>query len=380
MVKIGIICEFNPIHAGHIRLFERVREHFGDCAVICIMSGNFTQRGIPAVFPKYRRAEAAIRCGANAVYELPFPWCSAPAPYFARGGVAVARAAGCDVLAFGSECGDIAVLSEARDNLDDVGFREYLGSARKDARHSSESGVRILNRCYREYWKKSLPAGANNTLALEYLAALRSLAPEITPFTVRREGAATASASRELISAGDFGQLPGSAADVLGSVMPTDYRAFDLLSFGFMREHSSRELARFADGSGGFAGGLFRLSRQSGTPGEFFASCADKRMTSSRARRFILACMCSVTPAMWEELPHFSALLAMDGTGRACLPADSGDFAVITKPASYRTFSGDVVRQFEKGITADSLFGLCCGECADDALRKTPFIRLDNGE
>ena len=105
----GIICEFNPFHKGHQYLLRRAREH-GAETVVCAMSGNFVQRGDFAVADKFARAEMAVRCGADLVLELPTPWAMAGAETFARGGVELLAKAGCDTLAFGSECGDLTAL------------------------------------------------------------------------------------------------------------------------------------------------------------------------------------------------------------------------------------------------------------------------------
>jgi predicted nucleotidyltransferase len=101
MIKVAVICEFNPFHNGHKLLFERIRAHFTPKAVciVCIMSGNFVQRGTLAVMSKYKRAEMATDCGADIVLELPFPWSASYAQSFARAGVSVAENLGKDVSA-----------------------------------------------------------------------------------------------------------------------------------------------------------------------------------------------------------------------------------------------------------------------------------------
>ena len=92
---IGIVAEYNPFHNGHARLIEQTRARLGaDCLVVCVMSGDFVQRGSPAVYAKFARAEAAARCGADLVLELPLPWAIASAEGFAAGGVGVLAATG----------------------------------------------------------------------------------------------------------------------------------------------------------------------------------------------------------------------------------------------------------------------------------------------
>ena len=120
MKTIGIICEYNPFHNGHARQLRLARELAGeDCALVCLMSGNYVQRGEPAIFPKAIRAEAALRCGADLVLELPLTAALSSAEGFAAGGVEILSALGCDYLCFGTETDDNnLIMSTAKANLD----------------------------------------------------------------------------------------------------------------------------------------------------------------------------------------------------------------------------------------------------------------------
>ena len=110
----GVICEYNPLHNGHAYLLEEARARSGCDAVVCVMSGCFTQRGEPALFGRYTRARHAVLAGADAVIELPV-WCACgSAEYFFSGAVSLLDRLGCvDTVCFGSECGDASLLEEA---------------------------------------------------------------------------------------------------------------------------------------------------------------------------------------------------------------------------------------------------------------------------
>ena len=224
---IGIVCEFDPLHRGHARLLSHARA-LGADTVVCAMSGSFTQRGSFAALSKTARAEMAVRCGADLVLELPTPWAMSPAETFARGGVRLLALAGADTLLFGSECGDLPALRCLADCLDSPTFADHLTAA-------PESGLTFAAR--RQAAAASLLDNAaaallqspNNTLAVEYLRALRHTRSTMTPCTLRREGAGhdgapegdTASASflRELLRQGRgeaaCAYMPTPAADVL---------------------------------------------------------------------------------------------------------------------------------------------------------------------
>ena len=133
---IGIICEFDPLHSGHARLLSHARAMGAD-AVICAMSGNFTQRGSFAALDKRARAEMAVRCGADLVVELPTVWAMSPAETFARGGVQLLALTGVDTLLFGSECGELSALRRLADCLDSPAFADRLTAADSGATFAS---------------------------------------------------------------------------------------------------------------------------------------------------------------------------------------------------------------------------------------------------
>ena len=121
MKTVGIICEYNPLHLGHRKQILRIREEFGpDTAVICAMSGNFVQRGHPAILDKSLRAKAAVLCGADLVLELPVTTALSSAEGFAAGSVGVLSQM-CDTLCFGAETADSGLLMDtARTLLSDA--------------------------------------------------------------------------------------------------------------------------------------------------------------------------------------------------------------------------------------------------------------------
>ena len=109
----GIVAEYNPFHNGHRYQIEATRRAGAEC-VVAVMSGNFVQRGEPALLDKFTRAKAALSCGVDLVLELPLPFAAAGAQRFARGAVALLDALGCvDTLSFGSECGALPPLLQA---------------------------------------------------------------------------------------------------------------------------------------------------------------------------------------------------------------------------------------------------------------------------
>lgn len=185
MKTVGIVAEYNPFHAGHRKQFDRVKAEFGgETAIVCAMSGNYVQRGAPAVMDKTLRAKAAVACGADLVVELPTTVSLSSAEGFAAGGVGILSKL-CDALCFGAETGEAELLMETARALLSEDFspllrRELDGgksfpAARADALSRMGLSGEILRR-------------PNDILAVEYCKAILAQQSPMTPFPIRREG------------------------------------------------------------------------------------------------------------------------------------------------------------------------------------------------
>ena len=206
MKVIGIIAEYNPFHNGHAYQIKKIKETLQADYVVVAMSGDFVQRGAPAIIDKYARTEMALCLGADLVIELPVLWATASAEYFAMAGVTLFDKMGCvDGICFGAETGDLDTLSMIADVLveEPSDYRTALSSylkgglafpaARSKALcdYFTESAVTCTHRndvtdidCIR-----SILNEPNNILAIEYLKALKRKHSSITPHIIKREGA-----------------------------------------------------------------------------------------------------------------------------------------------------------------------------------------------
>ena len=147
MKTVGIICEYNPLHLGHKKQMDHIRREFGaDTAIVCAMSGNFVQRGSPAIIDKSARAAAAVACGADLVLELPIPGALSSAEGFAAAGVRT-LAPLCDALCFGAETAQPDTLLSAAQGLLHPDFPPLLRQALDTGKSfpaQQHSGCRIL--------------------------------------------------------------------------------------------------------------------------------------------------------------------------------------------------------------------------------------------
>lgn len=224
---IGIVCEYNPFHNGHAwHITHSLQEIGGDEGVVCVMSGDFVQRGEPAVYSKFARAEAACRCGADLVIELPLPWCLSSAEGFARGAVSLLAAFGAGHLAFGSETGDVKELEELAQELLSADINREIRELLSQTPNLSFAAARqmVVERRMGETGKRL--AQPNNILGVEYIKAIYDLHLEMEPFAITREGSLhdgagrpgrrSASEIRRILLYGDSirGEVPEAALAV----------------------------------------------------------------------------------------------------------------------------------------------------------------------
>lgn len=349
MSVAGIICEYDPLHTGHAYLMAQAREA-GAEAVVCAISGNFTQRGGFAVTDKLSRAEMAVSCGADLVLEVPTVWAMSTAERFARGGVELLTRTGVVTeLVFGSECGDLAGLRRAADCLESPEFTASLASLPEDGRTFAARRQAALATLLGTE-EAALLASPNNTLAVEYLRAVRRLGSPLTARTVRRTGAqhgeeasggfASASWLRQLLAAGETEQaaayMPPAAADILrreqAAGRVTDPSLCGRAILARLRTMTAGDWRRYDGGGEGLGNRLYQASRTGGTLEEVLAAAKTKRYPLARLRRMVLAA--------WLMLPEppaavpYLRVLAANETGRRLLRQmrDAGA-PVLTKPA-----------------------------------------------
>lgn len=378
MRVVGIVTEFNPFHNGHALLLERAREAMGeDTAVVCCMSGDFVQRGEAAVWSKFARAEAAARCGADLVFELPLPWALSSAEGFARGGVGLLAALGVvDCLCFGSECGETEPLERAAEALLSPALAAEL-------RRELESGIpfaaarqRALAAVTDEETAR-LVETPNNILAVEYIRAIYELGLDLGFMTVRREGAEhdgqgegsirSASELRSRIAAGKScsGFMPDAAIAVFEREVergrgPVLMETLEPMLLARLRMLPDEEFSRLPDASEGLGNRLRAAVRDEPTLDGVLAAAKSKRYALSRIRRMTMCACLGVREGMAEGVPPYARLLAASERGRELLrrAQDKSRIPIITKAAAARQLPRETLSVFELGSGARDLYVL----------------------
>ena len=191
MKIVGLITEYNPFHNGHLYHIGESKKITGADAAVVVMSGDYVQRGTPAIMPKRLRTEMALKCGAAAVFELPVCYAAGSAEYFALGAVSLLQKLGIvDFLCFGSECNNLHALQRAADILLEEPA-EYQAALRRHLREG-RSFPAARQEALSEYAEKEgisfVLNDPNNILGIEYLKALKKLNSPIIPFTIQRRG------------------------------------------------------------------------------------------------------------------------------------------------------------------------------------------------
>lgn len=365
----GIVAEYNPFHNGHADHITMTRDpRTADAThIVAVMSGNFVQRGEPALFPKSERVRAALAGGVDLVLELPLPWVLASAEGFAFGGVSLLHALGCvDVLSFGSECGDIEALQQAAVVMEDPRFlqivrgrMEYGGTAAEAYQFAMQEvgGTRAAR----------LLATPNNVLGLEYLKSLHRLNSPISPFTVERQGAAhddeypighSASAgflrrmakenrwnnAAAFMPRESFVQCSKAIAE---GHAPADAARIERAMLLKLRGMSPARLANLAGVSEGLENRLYNAVSTADSLNSLLETLKTKRYTLTRLQRLLWAAMLDIPADFSTRKPPYLRLLGMNERGREILTVAKN---TATVPLITRGTQADTLEGFARDV------------------------------
>ena len=379
MHVVGIVCEYNPFHLGHLYQLNETKRILGeDTTAVCVMSGDFVQRGEAAVFDKFARAEAACRCGADLVAELPLPWCLSSAEGFARGAVSILADLGCDTLSFGSESDDLSALEALADfALDETAQARIHALMDADA-SLSFARARELAAAEALGEKAALYSNPNDILAVEYLKAVKSLSASLHPISIRRAGAGhDSTAEGEYLSAMQLRRLLKKGDDLSGWIAQPAMEVFRReLAAGRSRDEKLLEIAllsrlyrlspedfdRLPDAGGGAGRRLYRALWQSGGLEQTVTAASDKRCTAARMRRMLLCAALGICAEDTKGMPPYIRILASNERGRTHLSRIRGNTAVpiINKTAEIKKRSFQAQKVFKLCAEAHEIYLLGC--------------------
>ena len=375
MNVIGVVGEFNPFHSGHFAHFTESRARLGEeSPIVCVMSGDFVQRGSPAVFDKHVRAETAVRCGADLVFELPVPWCVSSAERFAEGAVGLLDRLGIIThLSFGSEVGSLApltalALSAAEpENIEKIKVKMGEGISYAAAREM------VLHETLGE--QARLLETPNNVLAVEYLKALFSLRSDMTPFTTKRTESQhdsvssgdvrSASQLRSMLEAGEdiSGFVPAAVRDIPRRQIaagrgPVTMVKLESAMMSRLRMLKLEDFCSLPDSTEGLGNRFFKAVQEEPSIDAILSAVKTKRYPLSRLRRMLLCAALGVRAGMEKNGPPYARLLASSERGRVLLRGVKDRFPVITKPAAAKEYGEEVLGIFELTASARDFYVL----------------------
>lgn len=402
MKTVGLITEYNPFHNGHAYHIEKAKMLTGADRVIVVMSGDFVQRGAPAVMPKHLRAESALLSGASLIIELPVCFATGSAEYFAQGSISLLNQLGCiDSICFGSECGDLHLLKEIAQILADepIEYQTALKQALKEGASFPAARQEALN-IYSDKYSEIL-ASPNNILGIEYLKALAKIHSKMEPFTIKRIGAgyhdmdidgqfSSATAIRsDIYQLADVNssfeslplthiqtQVPSSCHELMKKNYQTRYPVkaddFSLLLKAKLLSETAGSLSHYLDMSPELANRILRLRNDYLSFEQFCDLLKTKELTRSRISRSFIHVLLGITndwlTAMKAPAPYARILgFRRDHADLLGILKRTSDIPLITSPA--RAVLADTAYQMlELDVYASDLY-----ESVITDLYGTPF-------
>ena len=368
---MAVICEYNPFHNGHKYQLTEHKKELGADACLCLMSGSFVQRGAPAVYDKWTRAEDAVNNGADLVLELPVVYSAQSAQRFAYGAVKLLDKTGIvDYLSFGSECGDIDSLITASDIINSSKFKAMLEEKLKTGLSYPSARAEVLTRNYPQI-DKSLVDSPNNILALEYISALKDINSKITPKTLKRNlDFASASTIRKKIGSGES----------IDALTPTetrksyDKKAYDNLILYHFRKERLEALQKICDMAEGLEYKFKKASRSAITCDELAEAVKSKRYTRTRIDRICANSLLGIEDYHTEFEPQYARVLAFNERGQQLLSKMKklSQIPVITKVADANPDTEEYKIMLEKDLLATDIYSILTNKSAGLDFKTSP--------
>lgn len=376
MTTAAIICEYNPFHTGHLYQIEQIKNTLHADRIICLMSGDFVERGEPALLPKEIRAEMALKNGADLVLLLPVTYATAAADIFAGAAVKILDGLGCvDYLCFGSECENPSLLLEASEKLYDVANMDNpeIRFLLKEGKTYAEARAAL----FPEF--SDILSAPNNILGIEYLFALKKLNSSIKPYIIERKGAgynslstdnmkfASASGIRALVDADKLNDvLTFIPENVQNSFLESQYifpADFDMILLdALLREKQPED---FLDVSQDLASRIKNLLPIYKGYDDFCSQLKTRNYTMARIKRALLHIILNLRKGSESAVDRIGKITHVRVLGFSKSHSDimkmiseKGTIGLITKvPDVYSSLSPFMQEELDRELYASSLYG-----------------------
>lgn len=312
---VGIICEYNPFHNGHVYHLSKVKELFPNSLVILVMSGNFTQRGIPSIIDKWDKTEIALKYGIDLVVELPFAFATQSADIFAHGAISILKELKAEYLVFGSESNNIERLK----NLADISLnnKEYQELIKKYL----DEGINYptaLSKALEPFNNETITT-PNDLLGLSYIKEIIKQKANITPISIKRtnnyhnnelEELSSATSIRNAISnnknISDY--VPNIVVDMLNKEKHLQNDYFPFLKYKIL---TSDDLSIYQTVDEGINKRIKKYIVTATNWEELVKSIKTKRYTYNRINRMLIHILCDFTKdkaKKWQDISYIRIL------------------------------------------------------------------------
>ena len=365
----AIICEYNPFHNGHAYLLSEAKRQTGADFLVCVMSGNFVQRGEAAILNKYERARHAVLSGADAVVELPVVFSTSNAELFAKGGVKIARALGADFLSFGVESGKEDDFLQAAKTL--IHEPKEISDKIKEYLNDGESYAKAREKAWENRFPNGFLLTPNNILGIEYAKAIVENGYPVKLFPIPRIGVehnandpqghfASAKTIREAVGRGEKDTvkpyLPPYVFQTLENDPQTALKFAERLA---LITRSKEEIKRVLDCTEGLENAVKKQATDFSQ--DVCAALTSKRYTASRIKRILLQNLLKIDERFIRaclQAPLYLRLLSIRKEKEELLSVLSKNETTICRAGDQNSLSGIAKECFEKDLYADEVYAV----------------------
>lgn len=387
MKVLGIIAEYNPFHNGHLYHLTESKKQVNADYSICIMSGNFTQRGDTAIIDKWSRAEMALRSGVDLVIELPLVYSISSAENFAYGSINILDKLGIvDYVSFGSEAGDLDILNSIANILCNEP-KEYVSLLNHELDKgisypkAREKALLMYLNDIRKY--ANVLSSPNNILGIEYLKAIRKLKSNLKPLTIQRQNVEhnSTSISRGFASSTAIRKILDKPSN-LSKVVPEDtfsiieekikrgqivngLATFEREILYKLRTMSIEDIANLPDVTEGLENAIKNAANSCNNIADLITLVKSKRYTQTRIQRILLYALLDITK---QDMQHsqkgipYIRVLGMTENGKILLSeiVSKTKLNVITSPKKFMDKCNNKVAKnlFAKEISSTNIYTL----------------------
>ncbi len=369
------IVEYNPLHLGHVKHLNHVKTVLGADKIIAVMSGNFSQRGEPAVLDKFTRARHAILAGADMVIELPTVFATSNAEVFAKGAVNIIDALNvCENLCFGVESGSAEDYIRLATALNDES-KEF----KKILKENLDTGVSLARAKFNAVqtlkgdFDESLISSPNNILGLEYTKALLSISSptEISPMLrtgdhndkTLKKGITSATSIRQIIKTGKFKKLKNNVPDFVFADLKDYPFSYEKMAMASIITKSSEEIEHAPDCTEGLENRIKALAKDNKKLDTLIEKATTKRYTETRIRRIINANLLGITKELVVDClktPTYAKVLAINEKSMDLLSLISATSKIplITRKSDTTALKKTALKSYQLDELACDLYNL----------------------